>query len=200
MAASQVPTLFVQGLVDFGSAARLNPYNPDHLRNTGKAYERWAGLGHDPNQPATWNQSLLQRAAEAFARTAQLAPHHPDPLTSGAQVALWQGQPGAAMALANRALVLDPRDGDGYFLRGQAEQALGQRRLAVADWRRSLDDAELGQRGAAAGELALAEATWDQQHCSAVAAAREALQEADVFSATAMLEIVHVDGPRCPGS
>ena len=199
VAASQAPDLYVRGLVDFGAAARLNPYNPDHLRNTGKAYERWAGLGHDPNQPAAWDQTLLQRAAEAFARAAQLAPHHPDPLTSGAQVALWQGQPRAAIALANRALARDPVDGDAYFMRGQAEQSLGDRQLAVADWRRSLDDADLGHRGQAAGELALAEATWDRQRCAAVADAQAALQQSDVFSATAMQEIVHVDGPRCPG-
>jgi O-antigen ligase/tetratricopeptide (TPR) repeat protein len=200
VAASQAPDLYVQGLVDFGAASRLNPYNPDHLRNTGKAYERWAGLGRDPNQPATWNQTLLQRAAQAFARAAQLAPHHPDPLTSRAQVALWQGQPGTAIVLATRALALDPDDGDAYFMRGQGEQALGERQQAVADWRRALADSDLGHRGQAAGELALAEATWDRQRCAAVADALAALQQSDVFSATAMQEIVHVDGPRCPGA
>jgi hypothetical protein len=85
-------------------------------------------------------------------------------------------------------------------MRGQAEQALGRRQRAVADWRRVLADAELGHRGQTVGELALAEATWDHEHCLAVANAQAALAQPGVFSATAMQEIVHVDGARCPGS
>jgi tetratricopeptide (TPR) repeat protein len=190
----------VHGLVDFGRAARLNPYNPDQLRNTGKAYERWAGLGHDPARPNTWDQSLLARAAEAFARAATPAPHHPDPLTSGAQVALWQGRPAQAVALANRALALDSLDGDGYRLRGDAEAALGRRSPAVVDWRRALADPSAGHRGETAAHLAVAEATWAHAKCQAVADARRALDAGDEPYPTTMREIVFVDGPRCPGA
>ena len=198
-AAAQAPDLYVRALVDFGRAARLNPYNPDHLRNTGKAYERWAGLGRDPARPATWDRPLLARAAEAFARAAVLAPRHPDPLTSEAQVALWQGRDPAAMALLGRALALDPRDGDAYRLRAQAELDGGKKRAALADWRLALADANLGHRGDTAGRLALAEATWAGDRCLAVGDARAALLQPDTPDPATMREIVHVDGPRCPG-
>ncbi len=200
VAAQQAPDLYVQALVDFGKAARMNPYNPDHLRNTGKAYERWAGLGHDASLPATWNQALLQRAADAFARAAELAPHHPDPLTSWAEVAIWQSRPAQAISLADRALALDPRDGDGYRLRAQAELALNRRQAALADWRRALADPQVEHRGETAASLALAEATWAHQRCRAVADAGAALAAGSVtISGTAsMHEIVHVDGPLCP--
>ena len=183
---------------DFGQAARLNPYNPDQFRDTGKAYERWAGLGRDFNQPQTWNQAWLARAALAFAHAAALAPHHPDPLTSWAEVADWQGNPSLALSLANRALVLDPLDGDGYRLRAQAELALGRRSAAVADWRRALLDPNLGHPGETASQLALAEATWANDHCAAVRDARTALAKPDTANLSQMQEIVQVDGPRCP--
>lgn len=198
-AAAQAPDLYVRALVDFGRAARLNPYNPDHLRNTGKAYERWAGLGRDPAKPATWDRGLLARAAEAFARAAVLAPRHPDPLTSEAQVALWQGRDAAALVLLGRALALDPRDGDAYRLRAQAELDGGRKRAALADWRLALADANLGHRGDTAGRLALAEATWAGARCPAVGDARAALLEPDTPDPATMREIIHVDGPRCPG-
>ncbi len=103
VAATQAPDLYTRALLLFGRAARLNPYDPDPLRDTGKAYERWAGLGRDPSAPGGWDQALVARAAAAFARAAQLAPRHPDPLTSGAQVALWQGRLDQAFALTARA-------------------------------------------------------------------------------------------------
>jgi tetratricopeptide (TPR) repeat protein len=198
-AEAQAPALYEQALADFGQAARLNPYNPDHLRNTGKAYERWAGLGHAPGQPATWNQEWLARAAQAFARAAALAPHHPDPLTSWAQVALWQGNTHLAQSLLARAQALDPRDGDAYRLRATAELAQGRRAAALTDWRRALADPDAGHPGEIAAQLALAEATWAHARCPAVRDARTALGEPDTPDLSAMTEIVHVDGPHCPG-
>lgn len=198
-AAAQAGSLYARSLLLFGQAARLNPYDPDPLRDTGKAYERWAGLGHDAMAPATWNRDLLARAAQAFARAASLAPHHPDPLISWAQVLLWQGRPQEAFDLANRALALDSRDGDGYRVRADAEMALGQRADALADWRHALDDPAVGQRGPTAGQLALAEATWARARCAAVIYGQMALGAGGLTShdATVMAEIVHVDGPQC---
>ncbi len=198
-AAAQAGSLYARSLLLFGQAARLNPYDPDPLRDTGKAYERWAGLGHDAAAPATWNRDLLARAAQAFARAADLAPHHPDPLISWAQVLLWQGRPQQAFDLANRALALDSRDGDGYRVRADAEIALGQRADALADWRHALDDPAVGQRGPTAGQLALAEATWARARCTAVVYGQMALGAGGLTShdATVMAEIVHVDGPQC---
>jgi len=199
---TQAAGLYAQALEDFGQGARMNPYNPDHLRNTGKVYERWAGLGHDPNQPLTWNQTYLGYAAAAFARAAQLAPHHPDPLTSWAEVAIWQGKPEQAITLANRALALDSRDGDGYRLRATAEIALGRRQAALADWRKALADPQVGQRGETAASLATAEATWAHLRCQAVADAHTALAAGSltISDTTTMQEIVHVDAPHCPGT
>jgi len=198
-AATQAGALYARALLLFGQAARLNPYDPDPLRDTGKAYERWAGLGHDAATPATWNGDLLARAAQAFARAAILAPRHPDPLTSQAQVMLWQGQPRVAVDLANRALTLDARDGDGYRLRAEAEMALGDRANALADWRRALDDPSVGQRGPTAAHLALAEATWAHARCAAVIHGKMALSAGGLSSqdATMMAEIVHVDALQC---
>ena len=198
-AAQQAPTLYVRALEDYGAGARLNPYNPDFLRNTGKAYERWAGLAHDPNKPATWDAGLLARAAQAFARAAALAPRHPDPLTSWAQVALWQGRMSQAQTLLRRALTLDPRDGDAYRLRAGIEISTGKRQPALADWRRALLDPNLNHAGETASQLALAEATWAHARCPAVRDARTALTEPDTPNLATMREILHVDGARCPG-
>jgi len=198
-AAAQAGSLYARALLLFGQAARLNPYDPDPLRDTGKAYERWAGLGRDLATPTTWNGDLLARAAQAFARAADLAPHHPDPLTSGAQVALWQGQPRQARDLADRALALDDRDGDGYRLRADAEMALGQRDDALTDWRRALVDPMVGQRGQTAAHLALAEATWARARCAAVTHGKMALSAGGLSShdAAMMAEIIRVDGRQC---
>ncbi|HUY56147.1 MAG TPA: O-antigen ligase family protein [Candidatus Nanopelagicaceae bacterium] len=199
-AATQANQLYEQALADFGQAARLNPFNPDQLRDTGKAYERWAGLGHDFTKPQTWNQAWLERAALAFARAAVLAPHHPDPLTSWAEVALWQGQAKQAFDLSNQALAMDARDGDGYRLRAQAELALGQRAAALADWRRALANPTLSHPGQTAAQLALAEATWAHARCAAVHDARAALGAPDTTDRATMQEIVRVDGRRCLGA
>jgi len=199
VAATQAPALYTHALLLFGRAARLNSYDPDPLRNTGKAYERWAGLGHDPSAPNGWDQGLLERAAVAFARAAQVAPRHPDPLTSGAQVALWQGRLDQALMLAARALALDPRDGDGYRLRAEVEIVAGERRAALADWRRALADPNVGQRGPTAAHLALAEATWARQPCAALADARTALTSGGLAAQDTSRtgEIMHVDAVRC---
>jgi len=160
----EAPTLYRHALLLFARAARLDPGDPDPLRDMAKAYERWAGLGRDPATPGTWDQTLLARAAGAFARAATLAPRHPDPLTGEAQVALWQGQPVRARQLAGQALALDPRDGDAWRLRAEAAFALGDRQDALAFWRRALADPTVAQYGPTAAHLALAEATWAQAH------------------------------------
>ena len=201
VAAAQAPDLYTRALLLFGRAARLDPYDPDPLRDTGKAYERWAGLGRDPSAPNGWDQGLLDRAAAAFARAAQLAPRHPNPLTSGAQVALWQGHLDQALALATRALALDPRDGDGYRLRAEVEITARGRLAALADWRRALADPNASQRGPTSAHLALAEATWAHQPCAALDDARAAITNGSLTAqdAARMREIVHVDAVRCRG-
>lgn len=196
-AREEAPTLYVRALLDFGRAARLNPYDPDPLRDTGKAYERWAGLGHDLAAPLTWDQDLLGRAAQSFARAARIAPRHPDPLTSGAQVALWQGRENDAQTLIARALTLDSQDGDSYRLRAEVDLLHGQRDAALSDWRRALADPNVSQRGATAAQLALAEATWVHARCAAVRDATDALVAGDAADAARMAEILHVDAPAC---
>jgi len=198
-AAQQAGTLYARALLAFGQAARLNPLDPDPLRDTGKAYERWAGLGQDPAKPQTWDAGRLQSAAQAFARAAALAPHHPDPLVSGSQVALWQGQVQQALDLARRAVAMDPQMGDGYRVRAEAEIALGEREAALADWRRALQDPNLGQRGADAAHLALAESTWAGARCQAVEHARDALAADGLTPRDAqfMQEIVHLAASHC---
>ncbi len=198
-AAQQAGLLYAQALLDFGQAARLNPYDPDPLRDTGKAYERWAGLEHDPALPSTWDATKLQRAALAFARAAVLAPRHPDPLVAGAQVALWQGLAQRALQLAQQAVTMDPQMGDGYRVRAEAELALGRRPSALADLRQALRDPYLGQRGPTAAQLALAEATWAGVRCAGFADAHQALQAGGLSSAdgAVMNEIVRVDATRC---
>jgi len=202
MARVEAPALYRRSLLLFGRAARLNSGDPDPLRDTAKAYERWAGLGRDPAAPQTWDQTLLARAAGAFARAAALAPRHPDPLTGGAQVALWQGQPARARQLAGQALALDPRDGDGWRLRAEAAFALGDRQDALASWRRALADPTVAQRGPTAARLALAEATWAHARCAAVRDTQAALAtgELDAQDASRMGEILHVDAPLCRAS
>jgi hypothetical protein len=126
-------------------------------------------------QPGTRCAQLLpRRAVDAFARAAQLAPHHPDPLTSWAEVALWQGKPQEAITL-------------------------GQRQAALADWRRAMADPQAGHRGETAASLALAEATWAHLRCQAVADARTALAASSISisDTITMREIMHVDGPLC---
>jgi hypothetical protein len=198
-AAQQAGALYARALLAFGQAARLNPLDPDPLRDTGKAYERWAGLGQDPDKPQSWDAGRLQSAAQAFARAAALAPHHPDPLASGSQVALWEGQVLQALDLARHAVAMDPQMGDGYRARAEAEIAQGQREAALADWRQALRDPNLGQRGTDAAHLALAEATWAGARCRAVADAQEALSAGGLtpHDAQYMREIVHLAPPNC---
>ncbi len=197
LAREEAPALYARALLDFGRAARLNPYDPDPLRDTGKAYERWAGLGHDLSTPQTWNQDLLGRAAQAFALAARIAPHHPDPLTSEAQVALWQGRVNDAQALIAQALALDNQDGDGYRLRAAVDLQYGQRDATLSDWRRALADPNVSQRGATAAQLALAEATWAHARCTAVHDATMALAAGGAVDTARMAEILHVDAPTC---
>jgi tetratricopeptide (TPR) repeat protein len=130
----------------------------------------------------------------------QLEPHHPDPLTSWAQVALWQRNTRKALGLLQRALQLDPAGGDAYRLRAGADMALGHREAALADWRRALADPQAAQAGATAAQLALAEASWARQRCQAVRDARFALVQGAAPNLTLLQEILHVDGPRCAGS
>ncbi len=198
----EAPALYKRSLLLFGRAARLNAGDPDPLRDTAKAYERWAGLGRDPAAPQTWDQTLLARADGAFARAAALAPRHPDPLTGRAQVTLWEGQPVRARQLAGQALALDPRDGDGWRLRAEAAFALGDRQDALASWRRALADPAVAQRGPTAARLALAEATWAHARCAAVRDAWAALATGDLGAqdASRMGEILHVDAPLCRAS